>query len=175
MTVRSRPVGTTSPGDELVDVVDAEDTVLTTVTRREMRAGALRHRAVYLLVVSAAGELLVHQRSFDKDVCPGWWDVAAGGVVASAESYDEAASRELFEELGIAAPLELLGRGVFDNPLVHIVGRVYLARHDGPFEFSDGEVIAAEWIAPDLLPALLSERKWCPDSVALALPLLPAL
>ena len=173
MTVRSRLVGTTSPGDDLVDVVDAGDTVIATVTRREMRAGALRHRAVYLLVVSSAGELLVHQRSFDKDLYPGWWDVAAGGVVGTAESYDDAASRELSEELGITAPLEPLGRGVFDDPLVRIIARVYLARHDGPFEFSDGEVITAEWIVPDLLPALLSERKWCPDSVALALPLLP--
>lgn len=160
--------------EELVDIVDVTDVVIDTVTRREMRAGALRHRAVYLLVQSSSGELLVHQRSFDKDVWPGWWDVAAGGVVASAESYDVAAKRELAEELGITAPLEPLGDGLFDLPRMHIVGRVYLARHDGPFEFCDGEVIAAEWIAPDLLPTLLSERKWCPDSVALALPLVPA-
>ena len=162
------------PGDELVDIVDHDDRVVATVTRREMRAGGLRHRAVYLLVMSSTGELLVHQRSFDKDVCPGWWDVAAGGVVGSGEPYDLAATRELAEELGVTAVLTPLGGGTFDNPLVHIVGRVYLARHDGPFAFADGEVIATEWIAPDLLPTLLSERKWCPDSVALALPLLPA-
>ena len=155
-------------------MVDADDVVIDTVSRREMRAGALRHRAVYLLVVSSAGELLVHQRSFDKDVCPGWWDVAAGGVVGSGEPYELAATRELAEELGVTAVLTTLGGGTFDDPRVHIVGRVYLARHDGPFAFADGEVIAAEWIAPDLLPTLLSERRWCPDSVALALPMLPA-
>ena len=74
------------PGDELVDIVDEHDNVIATVTRREMRAPRLRHRAVYIAVQHTDGRLLVHQRSHDKDVRPGAWDIAVGGVSAVATS-----------------------------------------------------------------------------------------
>ncbi|MEN9507404.1 MAG: hypothetical protein RI958_3330, partial [Actinomycetota bacterium] len=37
-------------GSELVDVVDDDDRVVGTVTRAEMRAGRLMHRAVFIAV-----------------------------------------------------------------------------------------------------------------------------
>src|ERR1043165_747007 len=98
---------------ELVDVVDEHDIVVDTVSRADMRADNLRHRAVYLAVISSRGELLVHQRSPHKDVWPSYWDVAAGGVVTAGESYDVAARRELQEELGITAePVPVAGTSV---------------------------------------------------------------
>jgi 8-oxo-dGTP pyrophosphatase MutT (NUDIX family) len=160
------------PPDELVDVVDAQDRVLAVVTRREMREKGLRHRAVYLLVVSSAGALLVHRRSDAKDVMPGWWDTVAGGVVGAGESYDEAAERELAEELGISAPLEPLGSATYEDARAAVNGRIYRVRHDGPFRFADGEITEAHWVAPAELPGLLQTRQWCPDSIAIALPLL---
>jgi isopentenyldiphosphate isomerase len=79
--------------DELVDIVDDDDQVIATVTRAEMRARRLQHRSVGIAVVSRDGRLLVHRRSSAKDLWPGWWDVAAGGVVTSGESYEDAARR----------------------------------------------------------------------------------
>lgn len=157
--------------DELVDVVDEHDVVIETVTRRTVRADVLRHRAVYIVVTSSRGELLVHQRSFEKDVAPGWWDVAAGGVVGHGESYENAAHRELTEELGVTASLETIAAGSFDHADVHIVGRAFLARHDGPFTFTDGEIIAANWVPLAEIDTHLAEpgRTWCPDSIAIAL------
>ena len=72
--------------DELVDIVDDDDHVIATVTRREMRAGRLLHRSVGIAVMSSDDRLLIHRRSLDKDVWPGWWDIAAGGVVLSGET-----------------------------------------------------------------------------------------
>ena len=41
----------------------------------------------------------------DKDFCPGYIDLAAGGVVTmNDEDEDDCAARELNEELGIAEP-----------------------------------------------------------------------
>jgi isopentenyldiphosphate isomerase len=86
---------------ERVEVVDEHDHVNEVVLRRRMRAENLRHRAVYILVTDSADRLLIHRRSDAKDVWPGRWDIAAGGVVGVDESYDSAARRELVEELGI--------------------------------------------------------------------------
>ena len=67
------------------------------------------HFAVYIAVQGSDGRLLVHQRSFDKDVRPGAWDIAVGGVVGAGEAYDDAAARELAEEIGVVGvPLTLL-------------------------------------------------------------------
>ncbi|MGZ4793813.1 MAG: NUDIX domain-containing protein, partial [Ilumatobacteraceae bacterium] len=88
--------------DELVDIVDDNDMVIASVTRAEMRAKRLQHRSVGIVVLSSNGRLLIHRRSLDKDIWPGWWDIAAGGVVTAGETYEDAAQRELAEELGIA-------------------------------------------------------------------------
>jgi len=142
------------------------------VTRAEMRAGNLRHRAVYVLVVDGSDRLLVHRRADWKDVWPSRWDVAFGGVAAVGEAPAETARRELAEEAGVTAPLARLGEGAYEDAEVRVRGDVFLARSDGPFAFADGEVVATAWVARTELPAWLSGRPLCPDSVAIALPLL---
>ena len=143
------------------------------VSRAEMRAGNLRHRAVYVLVVDAGGRLLVHRRADWKDVWPARWGVAFGGVAAVGEAPAETARRELAEEAGVAAPLERLGEGGYEDAEVRVRGDVFLARCEGPFTFADGEVVETAWVAPADLPAWLAGRPVCPDSVTIALPLLP--
>jgi isopentenyldiphosphate isomerase len=165
--------------DERVEVVDEHDHVVEVVTRQRMRAANLRHRAVYILVTDSADRLLIHRRSDTKDVWPGRWDVAAGGVVGVGEPYDSAALRELVEELGIdAAPLgllELLGPCAYADADVALVGRVYRVRHDGPVHFADGEVVEATWVSRSELLERLRQDPFVPDSIAVALPLLPLL
>jgi 8-oxo-dGTP pyrophosphatase MutT (NUDIX family) len=155
--------------DELVEVVDVDGTVERVVTRAEMRAGRLRHRCVYLLVVHD-GRLLVHRRADDKDVYPGYWDVAAGGVVAAGEGWDDAARRELAEELGVESDVVPVGEGVWEGDDAAVLGRVYVVDHGGPFRFDDGEVVEARFVDAGELDRLLCTRPTCPDSVALALP-----
>ena len=69
--------------------------------RSEMRKNARWHRASYIYVVTDGGELLVQKRSMKKDYCPGFYDLACGGVVGEGEDADESAKREAEEELGI--------------------------------------------------------------------------
>lgn len=160
---------------ELVDIVDDHDQVIATVTRAEMRAKRLRHRAVSIAVISSDRRLLVHRRADDKDVWPGMWDMAAGGVVAAGETYDEAARRELHEELGVHVEvMEPLGEGRFEDDAVALIGRGYLAVHDGPFTFTDGEIAEVRWVTRAELTALMASEAFVPDNVALLLPLLDA-
>jgi isopentenyldiphosphate isomerase len=164
---------TSSPGDELVDIVDDSDRVVATVTRAEMRARRLQHRAVSIAVLSTDGRVLVHRRAETKDVWPGMWDLAAGGVVAAGESYDDAAHRELAEELGVRVErFELLGEGRFRDDAVALIGRGYRCTHDGPFEFTDGEIAEVRWVDRAELVTLMATERFVPDNVALLLPLL---
>jgi 8-oxo-dGTP pyrophosphatase MutT (NUDIX family) len=106
--------------DEWVDLVDDGDRVLGTVTRAEVRAEKLLHRGVSIAVRNSLGEIYVHRRTLAKDIHPGAYDMFVAGMVASGESYEDAARRELAEELGIevAAPRRLF-KHLFrddDNP-----------------------------------------------------------
>jgi len=155
-------------------VVDDDDHVIDTVTRAEMRARRLQHRGVSIAVVSTAGQLLVHRRAATKDIWPSMWDLAAGGVVAAGETYDDAARRELDEELGIAVEadaLEVVGSGRYVDDSVALLGRGYVTVHDGPFRFTDGEVDEARWVSRAELDALLVVESFVPDSLTLMLPL----
>lgn len=169
-----RAGGGLNPGSELVEELDSAGRVVGLVTRAEMRARNLLHRAVYVLVLDGSGRLLVHRRASWKDVWPDRWDVAFGGVAAVGETPLANARRELAEEAGVAAAeLRRLGAGRYEDGEVRVMGDVFLARSEGPFTLADGEVVETAWVAVAELSGWLAERSLCPDSVAIALPLLP--
>lgn len=157
----------------MVDVVDEHDLVVAVVGRARMRAENLLHRSVAVAVFSTDGRLLVHRRSEAKDLWPGRWDIAAGGVVTVGEGYLAAARRELREELGVSeAFLEPRGAGRYADADVATIARCFVAVHDGPFRFVDGEVSATRWVTPAELAELRSSESFVPDSIAVLLPLL---
>ena len=155
------------PGSEPVDVVDEHDRVVATVPRRRVRAERLRHRAVFVVVNASGGELLVHRRSDDKDLWPGRWDVCVGGVVGAGEGWDDAARRELAEEVGIDGWPELVRAGAYADDDVDLVARCYRIVSDGPISFPDGEVAEARWVGTADLAALVATEAFVPDSLAL--------
>lgn len=164
--------------DDLVDIVDAHDTVIGRATRAEMRSQQLRHRAVYVVVRTVDDGVVVHRRADWKDVCPGRWDICFGGVLDAGEEWDTAAARELAEEAGIAADLRAVGAGSYegtgaDGPAA-VIGRVYEAVHDGPYPCPDGEVAEVRVVPRSELGRFLADHLHCPDSVALVGPWLRA-
>ncbi len=156
--------------DELIDVIDDDGEVERVVTRAEMRAGRLRHRCTFVLVRSTRGEVLIHRRSDHKDMWPGRWDLTCGGVVASGEEWTEAARRELAEELGVHAELVELGEGAYADDDVDEVARIWTVVHDGPFTFTDDEVVEACFVSIDELRRRITVDSFVPDSLALVAP-----
>ena len=93
------------------------------------------------------GRLLVHRRADDKDVWPGRWDLAVGGVVAAGEDYDTAAVREVAEEIGVTRRRAAAHRQRalrrrrcrLDRPLLR-------DRPRRSVRFDDGEVVEVRWV-----------------------------
>jgi len=92
--------------NELFPVVDKMDRILRHAARSKVHGDNLRHRAVHILIFNETGELYLQQRSRCKDRHPLLWDSSAAGHVMAGERYDEAAKRELQEELGVNVPLK---------------------------------------------------------------------
>lgn len=137
------------------------------ITHREV----VLHRGAVALVPMVDPDHVCLVRNHRYAVSKTLLEVPAG-TIDPDESPDETARRELAEEAGVTAPLERLGEGAYEDDEVRVRGDVFLARTDGPFAFADGEVVETAWVAAAELPAWLAGRPLCPDSVAIALPLL---
>jgi isopentenyldiphosphate isomerase len=152
--------------EEVVDVVDAEDRVVAQATREEVRRRRLLHRATYVLVFNAGGQLFVHRRTATKDVYPFHFDVAVGGVVTTGESYDEAAQRELAEEIGVRdVALRCMLPFHYEDEGNRVNGMVYSCTYDGPVRLCPEEIISGEWLDLDQVFEQAQHEPFCPDGL----------
>ena len=131
-----------------------------------MRSRGLPHRAAYILVFNSKGELVVQKRTTNKDIYPGHYDIAAGGVVFAGESYDESASRELEEELGIK-DTELTSHFTFchEDGSNIVWGMVYSCIYDGEMSLQEEEIENGFYMTPDKVIALSEKEPFTPDGL----------
>jgi 16S rRNA (adenine1518-N6/adenine1519-N6)-dimethyltransferase len=157
--LRSNEEEPASPtAEEHFPVVDEGDRKIGTAKRAEVHGNNLRHRAVHILVFNAAGELLLQKRSALKDRHPLRWDSSAAGHVEDDESYDETASRELKEELGIQTALEGIGKLPASDKTGQEFIFVYRARHEGPFRFPLNEIQTVKFFPAGIIERWIANK-----------------
>lgn len=141
--------------DEIFDIVDDGDNVIGQSTRGKVHRTGLLHRAVHVFVLAADGRIFLQKRSMQKDTAPGKWDSSASGHLDAGESYDAAASRELTEELGIAAPPvpQLLFKVSACEDTGNEFVQAYRIAHDGPFALHPDEISGGGWFSLDEVDA----------------------
>lgn len=156
------PYVPSSTDQDILPVVDENDTVIGSAPRREVHARALRHRAVHAVVVNKAGQVLLQKRSSRKDSHPGWWDISMGGHVDAGEEYDAAARREMREELGIhSAVLEHIATRIAAPESGWEFVRLYECRSEGPFAPAPSEIDEVRWVpVHELFPPDGSPSSW---------------
>ncbi len=151
---------------ELVAWVDEADQVLGALPRAELRERGLIGRCTFILLFNGAGELCVHRRTLSKALYPGYWDVAAGGMVAAGEAYSDSARRELAEELGIdGVELRFHERFYFDQPDNRLWCAVYSAVSDAPLRLQPEEVSEAKFVSLEQALHESLTQPYCPDSM----------
>lgn len=154
------------PAEEIVQIVDRENQVVDAVPRKIMRVKGLIHRASYILVFHPDGRLFVQKRTMTKDVFPGYWDVAAGGVVLAGEDYLESARRELAEELGVrGVPLDFLFDHFHEDAENKVWGHVFRCVHPGPFTLQKEEIDSGEFMTVERVFELNENEPVTPDGL----------
>lgn len=86
---------------EYLEVVDKNNQPIGAFSRNFVHQHNLLHRSVLVLFYNKEKKLFLQQRSHKKYEYPGYWDLSATGHVQLGESREEAAFRELEEELGL--------------------------------------------------------------------------
>jgi 16S rRNA (adenine1518-N6/adenine1519-N6)-dimethyltransferase len=127
------------PG-ELLTVVDQNDRALKPKDRTTIHRENLLHRAVHIFLVNHRGELLLQKRSYRKDRFPRRFDSSAAGHVDAGESYQDCATRELQEELGVETALAKLGKLPASEATGHEFIEIFAGIHDGPFHWNRHEI-----------------------------------
>jgi isopentenyldiphosphate isomerase len=82
-----------------------------------------------------------------KDLYPGYFTGSATGHVDYGEDYDEAAKRELREELGIDAPLLQLGEVKSFTKNEREFSMLYICRYNGLVKFNTEEITEGGFVS----------------------------
>ncbi len=139
--------------DELFDIVDDKDEVIGQGTRQHIHEQGLKHRAVHVIVFNKNRDCYLQKRSAWKDFNPSLWGSSCAGHLDAGESPEEAAQRELKEELGISDNIKLIPVTTLppneDNGQEFIY--VFLAAYTGKVSYPAAEVSAVMPFNMDLI------------------------
>ncbi|HEV7138376.1 MAG TPA: isopentenyl-diphosphate Delta-isomerase [Steroidobacteraceae bacterium] len=138
----------------LVDEADREVGYLSKVRCHEGR-GVL-HRAFSLLIFNDRGELLLQRRSAAKPLWPHYWSNSCCSHPRRAETMETAIHRRLYEELGLACPLQFLFKfqyqAQFDSVgAEHELCSVFIGRSGGRVSIDHNEISDWRWVSTERL------------------------
>ncbi len=129
---------------EYLDVIDKSNKVIGKETRRKCYEKGLLHRGIHILIFNSGGQLLLQKRSRKKKTFPGYWTSSVSGHVETGSTYEEAALRELKEEIGIKVKLkrvcDFYAEEKSNNLIDREIIRLFSGICEGPFNPNIEEV-----------------------------------
>lgn len=138
--------------EEQVVLVDESDRQLGLMGKLEAHEKGLLHRAISIVIFNNQGEMLVQQRAWSKYHWAGIWSNTCCSHPRAGESFQAAADRRLFEELGFCTTLKPAFSFIykaFDAPsglTEHELDWVFTGVYNQSFEFNHDEIHAVRWM-----------------------------
>jgi 16S rRNA (adenine1518-N6/adenine1519-N6)-dimethyltransferase len=152
------PASSEAGQEESFSIVDEYDRVIGSAPRCQVHANNLLHRAVHLLIFNSAEEVFLQLRSRRKDRHPLLWDSSAAGHVNAGEEYDQAAARELREELGVEIPLQRVAKLTASDQTDHEFISLYYGSYDGDLRPNPSEIEAGQFFPPSIVDGWIKAR-----------------
>lgn len=145
---------------EYLDILDDLGNVIGQASQGEIYEKKHHHRIVHVFVVHPeTRNVYLQQRAETKSFLPGYYCTSAGGHVHAGETYEQAAQRELYEEIGLSTPIREIHRFIFESDgLKRFIALFVTSAADG-FDFKDKEVSAGTFYPLDEALALVESRE----------------
>ncbi len=121
---------------EQIDIVDENNNVIGTTDATTAHELKLMHRIVGVFVFDADGSLYVQTSNKY-----GKYDLAVGGHVGKGESYDDAARREMFEEIRLDVPIKHVSTFLPENARFNHFWAIYEAMAPVGWKFMETEEV----------------------------------
>lgn len=128
--------------DEELEIFDEQGNVIGLTSRTQCHANpSLLHGAVHVFVMDRNDRIFLQKRSHNKFIQPGKWDTSVGGHMSPGESPEQAARREMEEELGIEeTQLEYLHRYIWRSPVETELVTTYRCKYEGSIRINADEI-----------------------------------
>lgn len=127
--------------------VDASDNVIGAGSREAAIANEITRRIVRIYIHDNKGNVLLQRRAEHLASMPSYWDQSVGGHVDEGETYDDAAQRELKEELGIEHIVLNRIEKYFEGTRGGTFTMLYVGEYNDVVHPNPGEVSAVEWFS----------------------------
>jgi isopentenyl-diphosphate delta-isomerase len=120
--------------NDLVILVDENDSVLGIMDKMEAHVKGLLHRAFSVFIFNDKNEMLLHQRAKNKYHSPGLWTNTCCSHPRPGEETIAAAQRRLMEEMGFSCELKecfqftynaVVGRGLTEHEFDHVFTGIF--------------------------------------------------
>lgn len=153
--------------DEQLVLVDSCDQPAGFCSKGEAHRGAGRlHRAFSVFLFDDKQRLMIHRRSAQKPLWPGYWTNSCCSHPRRGEALVDAVHRRVREELGVTADLQSIysfeyHAGFADRGSEHELCHVYLARLRGDDQVvvHKDEISEWHWASLDEIDAMQRERE----------------
>ena len=134
------------------------------ITRGDDMTSDEFHLVIHVCIFNSNGEMLIQQRQSFKQGWPNLWDITCGGSAVAGDTSQQAASRELFEELGIRYNFEEM-RPQFTINFACGFDDFYLIEYDldlNELTLQNDEVQAVRWASKEEILELIELKKFIP-------------
>lgn len=150
---------------ETIDIVDQQNRVVGRDLRTDVHLKNYFHRSIHVLITdNLKTKIFIQKRGNNCDSFPGYYGSSAAGHVDSGEPVEDAALRELEEEIGISGVgLDLLN--IFDAgpktgyEFVHL----FTAPYEGEIIYNKKETEGGKWMEIEEIKKKLSKGKFTPN------------
>lgn len=150
---------------ELWDIYD-KDRIKTgrTMVRGSEFAPDSYHMVVHVCIFNSKGEMLIQQRQPFKEGWPNMWDITVGGSATMGDSSQDAAEREVLEEIGLKLDLQ----GVRPHLTINFdkgFDDIYLIEKEVDIDtltLQESEVQRVKWATIDEIFAMLDTGVFIP-------------
>ena len=102
---------------EYVVLVDENDHEIGTMEKQAAHIEPHLHRAFSIFIFNSKGELLLQRRALSKYHSPGLWTNTCCSHPRAGETLEEATSRRLMEEMGMACPMNQVYTFIYKAPV----------------------------------------------------------
>jgi len=147
---------------ELLYHVLRDDSVVGSVERDKAHAEGILHRSGIVFLARSDGKILLQHRSPRKSMFPDCFECSCAFHITFGESYDQAAARELVEEIGISALLMYLGKFSHRDPPENQIVALFSCSSDQSLKIDEGEASGAHFYSLGEVDEIVASQKTTP-------------